>query len=283
MTNLAPKTNVMFENVLEREIIVVTTTTLVRLFEMDPNAVLLYTFYLKTAKLQANQIGYTNKIKATADYCMKGLHWGSRKYQRVKETLRANGFITDIIRKDAKGLVTGHYVELNFLMKSHSDDSIHSSRLPVMDSSTPNAVNKKLNADKHVAPLVPSSNQGGGDRAQESHSIEKPIVINPQKAIISHVAQAQGFKMLGNYGKQAKFVKLLLDGGYTVEQVQDAATRMAADDYWKEHPFDVSNVYNNIHKYEKPKVLSKEERVMEALESIDSASDVYKRLEEHES
>lgn len=291
------------KNTLEEEIIVVTTTTLTRLFELDTDAAALYMFYVLTAKRQANQIGYTNQIKCSRSYCLKGLQWGTVKFNRSKKFLVDNGFISSIKKTNQNHTVASHYVQLNYLPKSHSDEKPGVSFQPKARSivSHPLAFDT-TNADKldinavNTANADPNESQSEGlYKSAESHSKSRPIVKNDvtkpivkkfpagdYKAVIAHIAAVQGLKMLGNYGKQMKFVKLLFDAGYAVTDIQAAVTRMREDDYWKRLYFDASNVYNNIHKYEQPKILSKEEQMIANLEKIDSAEDVLKRLERHE-
>jgi hypothetical protein len=115
---------------LDQEIIVVTVTTLTRLYAIDPDMVSLYIFYCYTAKKQSQVIGYTNKIKASSDYCRKGLHWGSNKFHRVKKLLVQHGFIEDIIRRDRLNEVEGHYIQINFLLNPYKDDNPSYNPLP---------------------------------------------------------------------------------------------------------------------------------------------------------
>lgn len=98
-----------------------------------------------------------------------------------------------------------------------------------------------------------SVKQEGAKMPPESHSKKQPIVkhsADEYKSIISYTANVQGLKLLGNYGKQMRFGKLLFDAGYTVADIHYAAINMWKDTYWRTHPFDLSNIYNNIHRYQ---------------------------------
>jgi len=81
--------------------------------------------------------------------------------------------------------------------------------------------------------------------------------------VIGHVTRIQGLKLLGNYTKQQHFAKSLFLSGYTVDDLKKAASNMVADPYWSKHPFDLVNVYNNIHKYQQREVpLTKEQELI---------------------
>lgn len=101
---------------LDQEIVLITLTTLVRLFDLNPDAALLYLFYCKTAKLQSNVIGYTNQIKASRSYTRKGLSWGTDKYHQAKKILTQHNFIEDIKKVDNEGRTIGWYIRLHYLI-----------------------------------------------------------------------------------------------------------------------------------------------------------------------
>lgn len=133
---------------LDKDLITVTQTTLVRLYALSADAATLYVFYCNTAKLQANRIGYTNKIKATDTYCRRGLKWGEKKFYKAKKILLDNNFIKKIIDKKAGGQVKGWYIQVNYLLKPQSSfpESGPQSSFPESGFWETNAVNKNRNA-----------------------------------------------------------------------------------------------------------------------------------------
>ncbi len=86
--------------------------TLDRLFQLDncADCIALYVFYAKTAKWQK-----TNTVKATDAYIKKSLKWGADKIKRTKETLKEQGLIKVIQRRN-NGKFSGWYVEVSFLV-----------------------------------------------------------------------------------------------------------------------------------------------------------------------
>jgi hypothetical protein len=156
-----------FFSSLDQEIVVLTLTTLTRLYELDADAANLYVFYCKNAKIQSNQMGYTNRIKADDVFCRTGLKWGKEKFYRAKKLLKSQEFIEDVVRRNPDGTILGHFVQINFLLKSYKgkNDSynpqsskpdtgfIHSPQnqrvvQPEGGFQETNADNKNRNADK---------------------------------------------------------------------------------------------------------------------------------------
>lgn len=146
-------TQIEIDSPLDGELVVITLTTLSRLFELDANAALLYLFYCKTAKMQANQIGYTNKIWATRKYCLSGLGWGTKKYYTALKILQDHQFV-QIENRDRgdHGHLSRQYIKINYLLKTPNSTSVSYDTLdkvyqkPPVANDTPNAVNKKRNA-----------------------------------------------------------------------------------------------------------------------------------------
>jgi len=58
----------------------------------------------------------TNQPKATVGFIAKGLGWGLNKVRRVKKMLKKLDLIEDIQTRDDKGIVSGHYVKVKYLM-----------------------------------------------------------------------------------------------------------------------------------------------------------------------
>ena len=94
-----------------------TAVTMDNLFNTDPNATLLYAFYVNTYEWQN-----INSVYAIDDYCMKWLRWGKPKFRKAKKILTDGGFIESVIRKDdATGKVIGHYIFIHYLVNKPQD------------------------------------------------------------------------------------------------------------------------------------------------------------------
>lgn len=127
---------------------------------------------------------------------------------------------------------------------------------------TKETVTKEISNTNVLHENADSHRSGRTTKPATSHSKKKPIVkkrlaahsAEEYKSIISYAAQVQGLKLLGNYGKQMRFGKLLFDAGYTVADIHYASINMWNDQYWRHHPFDLANIYNNIHKYQQREV-----------------------------
>ena len=86
--------------------------TLDRIFQLNDcsNCLALYVFYCKTTLWQK-----TNIIKANDLYVKKSLKWGIDKITRTKKTLKENGFIETVQRRE-NGKVKGWYIKVNYLV-----------------------------------------------------------------------------------------------------------------------------------------------------------------------
>jgi len=87
----------------------------------------LYTFYYYTAKWQK-----TNQPKVTVDYIARGLDWSSVKVRKYRKQLLKLNLIEDVTQKGSSGLISGHFVKVNFLWSinhplSTRDDGINHS------------------------------------------------------------------------------------------------------------------------------------------------------------
>ena len=95
-------------NELENEIFISTFTTINRLFEIDPDALTLYMFYCRCAKIQK-----TRSVYATNEFCMKGLGWGDQRFKRIKASLIDNNFIEIKQTRDKDGKLNKTYITVN--------------------------------------------------------------------------------------------------------------------------------------------------------------------------
>ncbi len=77
--------------------------------ENGADALALYIFYYKNAKRQK-----TNQPKSVDSFCMKGLHFGKKRFHNAKKTLISLGLIEGVITKGENGKITGHYMRISY-------------------------------------------------------------------------------------------------------------------------------------------------------------------------
>lgn len=70
----------------------------------------LYVFYYRTAKYQG-----TKQPWATTQFASEGMKWGIDKTKIIKKNLKDLGLIEDVVRRDIKGQIVGHYIKVNLV------------------------------------------------------------------------------------------------------------------------------------------------------------------------
>lgn len=102
-------------NEIENEIIITTATTARRILSAKHggDAFALYNFYAYTAVRQK-----TNNVKATDNFCMKGLEWGKTRFYRAKKVLQDLNVIEQVIRHD-EGRIQGNYILVRYLRENY--------------------------------------------------------------------------------------------------------------------------------------------------------------------
>lgn len=102
------------------ELLILNKHTINSLFALDncSDCIALYVFYYKTAKWQK-----TNTIKANDTYVKKSLKWGEDRVRKTKQTLKENGLI-NIIQKRENGKIVGWFVEISYLVQQKKIDEI---------------------------------------------------------------------------------------------------------------------------------------------------------------
>jgi hypothetical protein len=105
-----------FSNELENEIINIGTRTALKLIELGADPLTLYIFYCITAKRQSIALHKRIvTIKATEDYCMQGLNWGTQRFRATKKILIDSELIEAIVKKNDLNQVIGHYVKIKYI------------------------------------------------------------------------------------------------------------------------------------------------------------------------
>ena len=106
------------------EVIMLTQTTVDRLFEISTDAYVLYSFLYKTAKWQNN-----NKVWATKSYIEKKLKWGNKRVIAAKKQLIENGFIETVVERDEAGRISRWKIRLKYVKKFKNTTGVESNRL----------------------------------------------------------------------------------------------------------------------------------------------------------
>ena len=116
---------------ISEELLILNKYTIEKLFKLDNcvNCIALYIFYYKTAKWQK-----TNTIKATDLYVKKCLKWGNDKIKQTKKTLKENGLIEIVQRRD-KGKIVGWYIKLHYIVPK---EKIENSKIIVESNNSQN-------------------------------------------------------------------------------------------------------------------------------------------------
>ena len=116
---------------ISEELLILNKHTIEKLFKLDNcvNCIALYIFYYKTAKWQK-----TNTIKATDLYVKKCLKWGNDKIKQTKKTLKENGLIEIVQRRD-KGKIIGWYIKLHYIVPK---EKIENSKIIVESNNSQN-------------------------------------------------------------------------------------------------------------------------------------------------
>jgi len=107
-----------------------------------PDAWALYSHYFYTGRRQA-----TNQPFATASYCKQWFGWGTEKFHRSKNFLVKHGFIEDVIKRDENQKITGHYIKVPGMSRSHPTQKPEGGFSPRVAEQQTNALKQKhLNA-----------------------------------------------------------------------------------------------------------------------------------------
>lgn len=139
-----------------------TIEVLVHLDNAD-ECIALYVVYYRLAKWQK-----TNVIKATDEYIMKTLKWGKQKTIRSKKSLKENGLI-EIIQKRDESRITGWFIKINYIISKNSISKIFThqevSYQEVLKSTSTKqntiALNNKYNClNKQIPPIYPPKGNG---------------------------------------------------------------------------------------------------------------------------
>lgn len=133
-------------NDIADNLLIINKQTIDILFSLEngSDCVALYVFYYKTAKWQK-----TMSIKATDEYIKKSLKWGIDRIKKAKNILKDNGLIKVTKKTDEKGIITGWYVELSYMVEKHIQNTqcpqVAESTSGFQETNACNNINEMLN------------------------------------------------------------------------------------------------------------------------------------------
>ncbi len=99
-----------FETEFLQKTIMLDVNTIQKLFEYWADVATLYLFYHKQSKLQK-----TNQSYSTMIFIKKWLWWGDKRVKDAKKILKELWLIEDVVKRDEKWKIIGHYVKLNYI------------------------------------------------------------------------------------------------------------------------------------------------------------------------
>lgn len=101
-------------------LLVLNKNTIESLFKLENSAdcVALYLLYYKTAKWQK-----TDTIKANDSYVQRSLKWGRDKTSKTKQTLKDNGLI-EIIQRRNNGKIDGWFIKIHYIVSKNEQGGI---------------------------------------------------------------------------------------------------------------------------------------------------------------
>ena len=149
-------------NDIADDLLIINKITIDKLYSLEncANCVALYICYYKVAKWQK-----TNVIKASDDYIKKSLKWGIDKIRKTKQTLKENGLINIVQRRD-NGKISGWYIEVSYLVSQTKTDDIKIKELM-----------SRLNSDVSEVILATNLNVEGEATAMYISRLIKPMGI----------------------------------------------------------------------------------------------------------
>ena len=142
-------------NDIADDLVILNRATIETLYRLDNcvDCLALYLFYYKTAKWQK-----TNTIKANDAYVQKSLKWGTKKIRATKETLKENGLINLVQRRD-KGKIVGWFVEISYIVTKRNIEDVKVRIEDINDTKCSNINISNQNAPKSQVAQVTSGFQ----------------------------------------------------------------------------------------------------------------------------
>lgn len=143
--------------------------------KIGQDALILYMFYYKTAKLQK-----TNAIWATASFCMRGLDWTEERYYKTKKFLIEQRIISQKTTRREKGYIGKTYIILRFKLSNEKMAKM----TPLLEANDRerSEITIKSRDPEIQDPVKPGTGQPGAEMLTESKvnaSGDKPYAYPP--------------------------------------------------------------------------------------------------------
>lgn len=212
-----------YEKDVIKEEIRFNTITCLKLFELGNDALVLYMFYVKTAKIQG-----TLSVYALNSFCKKGLGWGDYKFNKAKKLLVDNKLIETVVKRDENNVITGHYIRIHYLKKKEvgakkpnkitSDAAAHKmdrSSLwvePPCGSGETNTINKKGN----------TNNKEKGNTNNKKSTIAAEVPNELKEEIFNFWMSKRLMKHKKFTTEMKKAITRAINDGFTEHQLKDA-------------------------------------------------------------
>lgn len=206
---------------LDDHVVSVTTKTLDILFSNPEyqDALVLYFFYIKAAKLQHSVNVWVGGI-----YAMKGLHWGNKRFLEAKKNLKELKLVEDVVDKDEKGIIRKYYIKVKFVWNPVMLETVKPSDAETQSLAIRTQVQDeyyyKNNNIKNTLQDVGGMENGGEE--------EKPKEAKKER--IDFFLDAFNLKFGAHYrptpGRQHKLALRLKH--FTFEQIMEALDNLAA-------------------------------------------------------
>jgi hypothetical protein len=124
----------MNEYELTNEITVITNKTRDYLLSNNPDALILYLFYIKSSEYQG-----TNSVWITDGFVMEGLKWGKSRVTSAKNFLLENNLIELHKQRFENGTYGKTYIRIKYLWKQETKNSLIQ-RNPIQEYQNPQVV-----------------------------------------------------------------------------------------------------------------------------------------------
>jgi uncharacterized phage protein (TIGR02220 family) len=227
---------------IENNLIILTKPTLDKFLKENNPAELiaLYTFYYYTAKWQN-----TNQAYCTDKYTQKGLKWGYDKFLKTKKKLIDFGLISQVIKRDEFGKITGYYIKMNYIFKE--DTVSHYVQNPVLLNASTGQ--PSINALSAVKENALSAVKEKPLPLQEKSHLKKDMHFSLHlKAIIDYYNKLTNKKINYNSKLNAKYILKQLKAGWAVDDFKKVMDNKIKDKWFVEHGhFKPSTLFADSH------------------------------------
>lgn len=230
-------------NDIADDLLILNKITIDKLFQLDNcvDCIALYIFYYKTAKWQK-----TNMVKVNDYYIKKSLKWGLDKIRKTKNTLKENGLIDVVQRRNKEGKIEGWYVKLSYIItKRKLEDAkviIESNQItqkPQVDNSTSGT--EDINALKEYIKCLKKEilTLRGGEENNLSKIPYKEIIDYLNECGIRENLGNKVFSFKSDTAKTKKMINARFKEGFTIDDFKDVIFSKYRD--WVVEPYTFKN------------------------------------------